>query len=139
MTLVQVVLLGIVQGLTEFLPISSSAHLVLTPYFLGWRFPPQEIFIFDVLVQVASLVAVIAYFKDELWGIGRAWLMGLASRRPFADPLARRGVVAAFGHPAGRPCGVAAQRSSGDGIFEPARQRAFSAGYRGGCCGLAST
>lgn len=91
MTLVQVVLLGIVQGLTEFLPISSSAHLVLTPYFLGWRFPPQEIFIFDVLVQVASLVAVIAYFKDELWGIGRAWLMGLASRRPFADPLARQG------------------------------------------------
>ncbi len=52
MTLLQSIVLGIIQGLTEFLPISSSAHLVITPYILGWKIPAQAGFVFDVLVQV---------------------------------------------------------------------------------------
>ncbi|MGH2767810.1 MAG: undecaprenyl-diphosphate phosphatase [Actinomycetota bacterium] len=55
-------ILGLVQGLTEFLPISSSAHLVLVPAFLGWGLPPLA---FDVLLHAASLVAVLAYFRRE--------------------------------------------------------------------------
>ncbi|MCS6911518.1 MAG: undecaprenyl-diphosphatase, partial [Anaerolineales bacterium] len=59
MDLLQALLLGIIQGLTEFLPISSSAHLVLVPWLLGWRFDPKAKFVFDVLVQNGTLVAVI--------------------------------------------------------------------------------
>jgi len=91
MTILQAILLGIIQGLTEFLPISSSAHLVLTPYLLGWKIPAQEAFIFNVLVQVASLVAVIAYFWTDLLTILSAWLAGIWNRKPFADTQARLG------------------------------------------------
>ncbi len=91
MSLLQAIILGIIQGLTEFLPISSSAHLTLAPYWFGWQLPAQETFIFDVLVQVASLIAVIAYFYGDLLNILRAWLLGLWKRKPFDEPLARRG------------------------------------------------
>jgi len=91
MSILQSIILGIIQGLTEFLPISSSAHLVLTPYLLGWKIPADEAFIFDVLVQVASLVAVIIYFWHDLITIVRAWLTGILQRKPFADPQARLG------------------------------------------------
>jgi len=62
MTFFQSLILGIIQGLTEYLPISSSAHLVLVPYLLNWNFPTEQIFPFDVLVQLGTLVAVILYF-----------------------------------------------------------------------------
>ena len=91
MTILQAILLGIVQGLTEFLPISSSAHLVLLPYFAGWEIPAAEAFIFDVLVQLGTLVAVIAYFWKDLWAIGRAWVSGLAHKKPFDNSNARLG------------------------------------------------
>jgi undecaprenyl-diphosphatase len=91
MSILQSIILGIIQGLTEFLPVSSSAHLVLTPYLLGWKIPAEEAFIFDVLVQVASLVAVIAYFWTDLRAIVRAWLKCIVQRKPFSDPQARLG------------------------------------------------
>ncbi len=91
MTFLQSILLGIVQGLTEFLPISSSAHLVIIPYLLGWQIPATEAFIFDVLVQVASLVAVIAYFWKDLVTIVRSVIEGLIRKQPFKEPAARLG------------------------------------------------
>ena len=91
MTLIQSILLGIIQGLTEFLPISSSGHLVIIPKLLGWQIPAQEAFIFDVLVQVATLLAVIAYFWQELLTITKAFITGLLRRAPFEDPFSRLG------------------------------------------------
>ncbi len=91
MTLLQSIILGIIQGLTEFLPISSSAHLVIAPYIFGWQIPAQEGFIFDVLVQLGTLLAVIFYFRKDLYQIIVAVINGLIHRRPFSDSMSRLG------------------------------------------------
>jgi undecaprenyl-diphosphatase len=82
MTLFQALILGLIQGLTEFLPISSSAHLVIAPYLFGWTLSPAESFIFDVLVQMGTLVAVVIYFWKDLKAISFAMWNGLISRTP---------------------------------------------------------
>lgn len=91
MTAIQAFILGIIQGFTEFLPISSSGHLVIAPYLLGWEIPQQDAFIFDVLVQVASLFAVFAYFWIDIKHIVSAVLNGIAERKPMEDPSAKLG------------------------------------------------
>jgi len=91
MNIFQALILGIIQGITEFLPISSSAHLVITPYLLGWKIPEEQIFPFDVLVQVGTLVAVIIYFRRDLWNIILAVLVGIKNRKPFEDAQSRLG------------------------------------------------
>ena len=72
MTLIQGLVLGVVQGLTEFLPISSSAHLVLVPWVLGWNVDPAFAFAFDILVQMGTLVAVIVFYAGTLARMVRA-------------------------------------------------------------------
>jgi undecaprenyl-diphosphatase len=91
MTLIQSIILGIIQGLTEFLPISSSAHLVLIPDLLGWHIPEAQVFPFGVLVQMGTIIAVILYFWNDLWKIIKAFVKGLIDRKPFEDPNARLG------------------------------------------------
>lgn len=71
MSILQAVVLGVVQGLTEFIPISSSGHLVLMPEVLGWDSPGLS---FDVLLHVGSLGALVVYFWDDLRGIVRSLL-----------------------------------------------------------------
>jgi undecaprenyl-diphosphatase len=74
MTYLQAVVLGIVQGLTEFIPVSSSGHLILVPRFLGW---PDQGLAFDAAVHLGTLAALVAYFHGELLGL----LRGTLSRR----------------------------------------------------------
>lgn len=72
----QAIVLAIIQGLTEFLPISSSAHLILPAQLLGW---PDQGLVFDVAVHVGSLLAVVTYFRGELRVLGAGglrWLCG---------------------------------------------------------------
>ncbi|MEJ2562618.1 MAG: undecaprenyl-diphosphate phosphatase [Anaerolineales bacterium] len=91
MSLIQALVLGIVQGATEFLPISSSAHLVLVPWLLKWEFDPNAAFIFNILVQWGTLLAVVFYFRHDLLEmVGAAW-RGVRSRKPFQDSEARLG------------------------------------------------
>lgn len=89
MTPFQAFILGIVQGATEFLPISSSGHLVLVPWLLNWHFDPSTAFIFDVLVQWGTILAVLIYFRRELLSMFTAALRGILQRRPFDEPDAR--------------------------------------------------
>lgn len=91
MTFLQSLILGIIQGLTEFLPVSSSAHLVLIPYLFNWNLPESQVFPFDVLVQIGTLVAVIIYFWKDLITILKAFFRGLIERKPFEEPNARLG------------------------------------------------
>lgn len=71
MTLLQIVVLAIIQGLTEFLPVSSSAHLILGGRIFGW---PDQGLVFDVATHLGTLLAVFVYFRRELLELTRAWL-----------------------------------------------------------------
>src|SRR5882724_484255 len=77
MSLFQVVVLAILQGLTEFLPISSSAHLALAPWLLGW---PDQGLAFDIALHIGTLAAVVIYFfRDWLQIIGQG--LGMTTGR----------------------------------------------------------
>jgi undecaprenyl-diphosphatase len=87
------VVLGVVQGLTEFLPISSTAHLKVVPVLLGWGDPGVA---FTAVIQLGSIFAVLAYFSSDLRevlaGVARAWRNGT-----WSDPAARLGVAITLG------------------------------------------
>ncbi|MBI1948915.1 MAG: undecaprenyl-diphosphatase UppP [Deltaproteobacteria bacterium] len=84
----QAVVYGVIQGATEYLPVSSSAHLALAPFLLGWDKPSLA---FDILVQLGTLGAVMVYLRDDLVKIARAMVAGVIARRPFDDPWAKKG------------------------------------------------
>lgn len=74
MSFVEAVVLGIVQGLTEFLPVSSSGHLRIVPALLGWDDPGSA---FTAVTQLGTMLAVVIYFAKDLWQIGTGWLRSL--------------------------------------------------------------
>lgn len=88
----QIAVLALVQGLTEFLPVSSSAHLILVPVISGW---PDQGLAFDVAVHVGSLAAVMFYFRRELGRMIVAWLDSLRGRG--LSPDARLAWAVGFG------------------------------------------
>lgn len=79
MSLIEAIVLGLVQGLAEFLPISSSAHLIIVPWLLGWESPGLA---FDAALHLGTLTAVLAYFWRDLLR------MALALPRALAHPIA---------------------------------------------------
>jgi undecaprenyl-diphosphatase len=72
--LLKAVVLGVIQGLTEFLPISSSAHLRIFPELFGWGDPGAA---FTAVIQIGTELAVVIYFWKDIWRIGSAWLRSL--------------------------------------------------------------
>ena len=81
-------MLGIVQGLTEFLPISSTGHLRIVPAFLGWEDPGAA---FTAVTQLGTMAAVLLYFRDDLIRIALAWLRSLRDRSARRELDARIG------------------------------------------------
>ncbi|MBA4608920.1 MULTISPECIES: undecaprenyl-diphosphate phosphatase [Aeromicrobium] len=88
MDLLRSVILGIVQGLTEFLPISSSAHLAIVPQLLGWEDPGAA---YTAVVQIGTELAVILYFWRDIWTIGSGWVRGVFSAQARQQPEWRMG------------------------------------------------
>ena len=86
MTLIEACALGIVQGITEFLPISSTAHLRVVPALLGWEDPGAA---FTAVVQLGTLLAVLVYFAGDMRTMARAALAGLMGGKPLASQEAR--------------------------------------------------
>ncbi|MBO9385808.1 MAG: undecaprenyl-diphosphatase UppP [Thermomicrobium sp.] len=95
----QAAVLGLVQGATEFLPISSSAHLIVLPWLFDW---PEPGLAFNVALHLGTLSAVLAYFWRDLIQIGRAWFAGLIRLRPLEESASRLGWAVIIGSvPAG--------------------------------------
>src|SRR5687767_1008025 len=84
----QAIVLGIVQGLTEFLPISSTGHLRIVPAFMGWEDPGAA---FTAVTQLGTMVAVLAYFRRDLARIATTWFASLR------DPARRTELEARLG------------------------------------------
>jgi undecaprenyl-diphosphatase len=91
------VLLGVVQAITEFLPVSSTAHLLLVGELLGESLDDSRFRAFVTIIQSGTSLAVLVYFRQDLWRIGMAWLRGLRERRPFGTPDARLAWYIALG------------------------------------------
>jgi len=86
--LLQAVVLGTLQGLTEFLPISSSAHLAIFPKFFGWDDPGAA---YTAVVQIGTELAVLLYFWRDIWTIGSGWVRGVLSADARLEPEWRMG------------------------------------------------
>lgn len=86
MTVLQAIVLGLVQGITEFLPISSTAHLRIVPALLGWQDPGAA---YSAVIQLGTVAAVVIYFAKDLWRLTLAFFAGLRSRKPFDTPDSR--------------------------------------------------
>ncbi|MDR0408043.1 MAG: undecaprenyl-diphosphatase, partial [Campylobacteraceae bacterium] len=88
----EVFVLSIVQGVTEFLPVSSSAHLVLTPRIFGWQ---DQGLAFDVAVHLGTLFAVIVYFRNEISLLFKDWFSSLKTRSSVGESTLAWGIIAA--------------------------------------------
>lgn len=78
------ILLGIIEGVTEFLPISSTGHLTIVEKLLGYRIDDPDITAFTAIIQIGAVLATVVYLRNDIWRIGKAWFVGLA------DPVKRQ-------------------------------------------------
>ncbi len=86
MSIIEAIVLGLVQGLTEFIPISSTGHLKLVPELLGWGDPGAAI---SAVIQFGTILAVILYFHRDIFRLTVGFFRGIITRRPFADDDSR--------------------------------------------------
>ncbi|MDA1200825.1 MAG: undecaprenyl-diphosphatase UppP [Planctomycetota bacterium] len=94
MSLLEAVVLGLVQGLTEFLPISSTAHLRIVPALLGWEDPGAA---YSALIQCGTLAAVLLAMRRDVIALIRGFFAGLASGRPWGSVESRVAIMIALG------------------------------------------
>jgi undecaprenyl-diphosphatase len=85
----QAAIIGLVQGLTEFIPVSSSAHLIVVPRVLGWNDPFVNSNAFDVMLHMGTLVALLIYFWSDLVALLVAWVASIRDRSIGGDPRRR--------------------------------------------------
>ncbi|HEX3068692.1 MAG TPA: undecaprenyl-diphosphatase UppP [Thermoanaerobaculia bacterium] len=94
MTIPEAIILGLVQGLTEFIPVSSTAHLLIVPSVLGWGDPGAAV---SAVIQFGTLLAAIIYFFGDIVRLIGGFFRGLISRRPLADVDSREAWLVVIG------------------------------------------
>jgi undecaprenyl-diphosphatase len=94
MSLVEAITLGLVQGLTEFLPISSTAHLRIVPELLGWDDPGAA---YSALIQLGTLAAILLAMRQDVVALLRGFLTGVARGRPWSTPESRAAIMIILG------------------------------------------
>ena len=91
MNWLQAIILGIVQGLTEFLPVSSSAHVMVAGRLMFSSPEPTWMTAFSAIIQLGTMLAVLIYFLRDIWRILKAWFLSIIGKVPHSDPDARMG------------------------------------------------
>ncbi|MGH3360072.1 MAG: undecaprenyl-diphosphate phosphatase [Nocardioidaceae bacterium] len=91
------ILLGGVEGVTEFLPISSTGHLTILEKLLGYSIDDPDVTAFTAIIQVGAVLATIVFLRQDIWRIGTAWLRGLVSRDARTEPDYRFGWAVILG------------------------------------------
>src|SRR5258708_26337616 len=86
MTIIQSIILGLVQGLTEFIPVSSSAHLIIVPWLFGWTDPALTSLRFDISLHLGTFIAVLSFFAKDWARLLQAGAASIAERRIGHDP-----------------------------------------------------
>ena len=94
MTILQAIVLGLIQGLTEFIPVSSTAHLEIVPALLGWPDPGAAV---TAVIQFGTWIAALIYFWKDVWRLLLGFFRGLASRRPLEDVDSREAWLVILG------------------------------------------
>lgn len=104
--IIQAIILGILQGVTEFIPISSSAHLIIVPWLFGWTDPALTSLPFDVALHLGTLVAVLWFFWKKWVRLARAGVASIAERKIGADPDRRLAWLLVLGSIPGAIIGI---------------------------------
>src|SRR2546423_5063389 len=94
MSIIEAIVLGLVQGLTEFIPISSTAHLEIVPVLLGWGDPGAAA---SAVIQFGTWIAAVLYFFRDIVRLIAGFLRGLVNRRPLADVDSREAWLVVIG------------------------------------------
>ena len=92
MTLLHAFILGIIQGLTEFIPVSSTAHLLIIEKLLGIPFDDKA-FSFSVIIQLGTIFALLLFFWKDIWQITLSFILGIRNRNPFETLDSRLGLL----------------------------------------------
>ncbi|MEO6259176.1 MAG: undecaprenyl-diphosphate phosphatase, partial [Thermoanaerobaculia bacterium] len=94
MSIIEAIVLGLVQGLTEFIPVSSTAHLEIVPTLMGWGDPGAA---FSAVIQIGTLLAAIIYFFRDIVRLIGGFFRGLTTGKPLADTDSREAWLVIIG------------------------------------------
>lgn len=119
MEIIQAIILGIVQGLTEYIPISSSAHLIIIPWLFNWTDPAITSLSFDVALHLGTLVAVLWFFARDWVRLIRAWFVSIKERKIAGDPDRRLAWYIVLGCIPGGIAGVLAESKIDQWFHQP--------------------
>lgn len=108
--ILKAIILGIIQGAAEFIPISSSAHLIIVPWLFGWNDPVLTSLTFDVALHLGTLLAVLLYFSRDWLKLIQAWFLSIKERKIGPDPDRRMAWFVIIGTIPGGIVGVLAEK-----------------------------